>query len=190
MANTNSPFGFKPVSHLIGGPGNWTTKTYSIASGYAANIGMGDPVEQTGTADNVQLAAAGNVDNLGIFAGVEYTDANGRAQWSESWASGTTGTNIKAKVIVDPFVIYEVQADSAAANDIGAFADWVAGSVSSVNGRSGAYLEVSSTATSGKSMVVLGKVDRPDNAWGAYCKVYAMFREHNLLTGAASAGGV
>ena len=190
MANTNSPFGFKPVSHLIGGPGNWTVKTYSIASGYAADIGMGDPVEQTGTADNVQLAAAGNADNLGIFAGVEYTDSNGRAQWSESWTSGTTGTNIKAKIIVDPYVIYEVQADSAAANDIGALADWVAGSVSSVNGRSGAYLEVSSTATSGKSMVVLGKVDRPDNAFGAYCKVYAMFREHNLLTGATGAGGV
>lgn len=191
MANVNSPSGFQPVSHLIGGPGNWTTKTFSIASAYDAAIYKDDPVELTGTGDNIQIAPAGNEDNIGSFQGVEYTDANGRTIFSEYWPANTVATNVKAKVAADPNTIFEAQADSATADDLFALADWVVGTGSTINGRSGAYLAVDgATGTTGKSMVILGKADRPDNEWGAYCKVLCMFREHNFGTGAAGAGGV
>ena len=189
MANVNAPRGFVPVRTLHGGP--ITLREYSSASGYAANLGAGDPVELTGTGTNIQLAAAQNVDNLGVFAGVHYTNSSGDRVYSGYWASGTTGTDIVALVYVDPMIIYEIQADSVAAADVGALADWTVGTPSVTTQQSTTYLAVSSaTATTGKSIRIVKLASKVDNAYGAYAKLEVVFAEHIFLTGAAAAGGV
>lgn len=189
MANTNAPRGFVPVRHLTGG--QITLREFSIASGYAANLGAGDPVELTGTGTNIQLAAAQNVDNLGVFAGVRYTNSSGERVYSGYWASGTTGTDIVALVYCDPMIVFEIQADSAAAGDVGALADWTVGAPSATTQQSTTYLTVNgATGTTGKSIRILGLSPKIDNAFGAYAKLEVVFAEHALLTGAAGAGGV
>ena len=80
MANINGPFGLRPVRHLHGS--TIVQNDYTIASGYASNIFIGDPVMQTGTGNNIQLAVgtAGTptVNGCGVFAGCFFTDATGK----------------------------------------------------------------------------------------------------------------
>lgn len=187
MANANAPSGFTPIRHKTGG--QLAPTPYSIATGYATAIGMGDPVQLTGTGKNIELSESGNVDNLGVFAGVEYTDSDGQRQWSERWVAGTAATDIVVYVYDDPFVVYEAQMDTCAAANIGTVCDWTIGAPTAAHPRSATYL-VAGSATTGGSVRVLGLIDRPDNAYGAYAKVECMLAEHILLTGAASAGGV
>lgn len=187
MANTNAPFGFRPVKHATGG--EIRIRAYSIASGGAFAIGYGDPVEMTGTGKNIQLAAAGNVDNIGIFVGVHYFDSTGEPKFSRNWVSGTTGTSIVALVIDDPDVIFEVQADACAEADVGLLSDWTIGTVDGY-GRSTSILKVSTGATTGQSMRVLEKVPAPDNAYGNYCRVRCMWAEHVLKGVVSGVGGI
>jgi hypothetical protein len=191
MANADNAIGFVPIKHKTGGEIRLTE--YSIASGYNAALGKGDPVELTGTGTNIQKAAAENVDNIGVFAGVRYTDAQGNPVFSEYWTAGTaTKGSVDAVALVwdDPQIVYRIQCDSLAQADVGALADWDAGTPSSTTRLSGTELVASSTGTSGKSIRILGLSDIQDNAVGAYAKADVMFAEHALLTGAAGAGGV
>jgi hypothetical protein len=187
MANANAPSGFTPIRHRTGG--NTSTNPYSIASGYATAIGLGDPVQMTGTGKNIELAEAGNVDNIGVFAGCQYNDANGEPKWVEQWTAGTVATDVIAYVYDDPFMTYEAQMDTCAAANIGTLADWVIGAPTAAHPRSSTYLTAGAD-TSGKGMRILGLINRPDNEYGAYAKVEVQFAEHVLLTGAAGAGGV
>jgi hypothetical protein len=187
MANVNAPFGFRPVKHATGG--EIKHREYTIASGGAFNIGYGDPVEMTGTGKNIQLAAATNVDNIGIFCGVDYIDSTGEHKFSRNWVSGTTGTNIKALVIDDPDVIYECQADACAEADVGLLSDWTIGTVDSF-GRSTTVLKVSTGATTGQSFRVLELVPDPANAYGNYANVRVMWAEHVLKGVVSGVGGI
>lgn len=189
MANVNAPFGLRPIK-VLGGGCPKPSGGYSIASGYAANLFYGMPVEMTGTGTNIQQAAAGNVDNIGVFGGCAYTDANGKRVHSELWPSGTVATNIEALVYDDPKIIYEAQCDTLAEADVGLLADWDGVTGSTTTRHSTASVAASGGATTGKSLRILRLVNRADNAYGAYAKAEVIFAEHALGTGAAGAGGV
>ena len=113
MSSTSAPFGFRPSFH---NSGQMRPKAYTIASTYAANIFMGDPVKlvdagtiQLGTSDGARTGTVDGVSLLGIFAGVEYTDALGKPTVSNFWPTGTTATNIVAYVFDDPETLFDVQ---------------------------------------------------------------------------------
>jgi hypothetical protein len=189
MANTNAPYGFRPIRHASGG--TIRQEEYSIASGYGTAIGYGHPVELTSTTNQIQIAAAANEDNLGIFVGCKYTDSNGNITYSRYWPASTTGTNIVAYVITDPFVVFSCQGDSVAVTDLGAFADWNAGTTNTTTGNSGAYLAVSgATGTTGKSMRILKIIDDGENAAGAYAKIEVMWTENTLVGPVTGVGGI
>jgi hypothetical protein len=190
MANADNAIGFVPIKHKTGGEIRLTE--YTIASSYGTALGRGDPVELVGEGTTIQKSAAGNVDNIGIFAGVRYIDTNGNPVYSEYWpASTVTKGTVAAVALVwdDPLIVWRVQADTCAATNIGTLCDWDSGTPSSTTRLSGAELTIG-TGTTGGSMRVLGLSDIPDNAYGQYAKVDVMFAEHALLTGAAGAGGV
>lgn len=186
MANINAPFGFRPVSQTAGG--SHRTGSYTIASGYGTAIFEGDPVELTGTADNIQRAAGGNADNLGIFAGVEFTDANGDRKYQPYWPASQVATDIVAFVYDDPFTEFEVQTDTLAAVDVGLLADWTFGVAgNTMYGRSGASLVASGGATSGQSFRIKKLANSPsrtDNAYGAYAVAVVQWAEHIRLQAA------
>lgn len=189
MANVQGPNGFRPV-RLLGGGADIRSTEYSIASGYGTNIFFGDPVQVTGTGKNIALAEAGNVDNIGVFAGCRYVNAQGKQIFSKHWPAGTTATNIVALVWDNPDIVFEAETDTLAAADEQLLADWAAGTGNTATGMSGAYLAASTGATTGKSMRILRLVPRADNAYGAYARVECMFAEHVLKGVVSGVGGI
>ena len=189
MANRNGPMGLRPVRKL--GGGDITNNGYDIAVDYTTAIYTGDVVEMTGTGKNIAVAASGNVDNIGVFAGCSYTDSDGSTKFSPYWPGVTGKTNVKAYVYDDPDIVFEVQGDSVAAADIGTLVDYTVGTGSTITGLSGLTATVNgATGTTGKSLRIMRLVDRPDNAYGAYAKIEVMIAEHALKGVVAGVGGV
>lgn len=156
----NAPFGFRPLRHLNGG--QIRHQEYPIASAYGTALCEGDAVKllNDGT---IALAAAGD-RILGIFMGVRYTAADGSQVFNNRWAASTVGTNIKANVIVDPSVTFEVMSGGTPTSaDVGQLADHVTGTGSAITGQSAAYLN-SSTGTGSAGFRILRLVDKPGNS--------------------------
>jgi hypothetical protein len=173
------------------GGGAITQNEYSIATAYTTAIYVGDVVEMTGTGRNVAKAAAANADNIGVFRGCSYVDANGNWTFAHYWPGVSDGkTNIVAYVIDDPDVVFECQASTIAEADIGNVADWHVGTGSANTGISGLYWDESTKATADASLRAMRLVNRPDNAYGAYAKIEVMFAEHVLKGVVAGVGGV
>jgi hypothetical protein len=116
MSQTSAPFGFRPSFH---NSGQIRPKAYSIASTYAANIFMGDPVKltdagviQLATSDGTRAGTVDGISMLGIFAGVQYYDSLGKPTFSNFWPSGTAvaaNTTVTAWVFDDPETLFDVQ---------------------------------------------------------------------------------
>jgi hypothetical protein len=190
MSNVNAPNGLRPVRHLTGG--TIRMNAYTIASAYNTSIYQGDVVVMTGTGRDIAAQSAGGHSSIGVFAGCVYHDATGRPVWSHWYPASTTdAAGITAWVYDDPMTIFEVQADSAAAGDIAALADFNAGAGgSTLTGVSGEYMTVTgATGTSGKAFRLLSLVNRADNAYGQYAKLEVIFVDHALLGIASGAGG-
>ena len=133
----NAPFGLRPYSHLNGGADDIRTNSnYVIDTVTASTLNKGDPVifapliadsvvnayykggQSVITRYNptVNLQAGNNATTIttnppivGIFMGCEYW-VNGTYYNQEYWVAGTPATSVvKAFVIDDPNVIYDVQ---------------------------------------------------------------------------------
>ena len=188
MANVNANFGLRPVKKL--GGGNISHSEYTIATGAAAMY-TGDVVEMTGTGRNIQVVAAGNVDNLGVFAGCRYKASDGTYKYSAYWPGSVGATEAYGFVYDDPTIVFEAQADTCAEGDIGALADWAQGSGSTVTGLSGGYCNVGGgTATTNKSLQILGLATDVNNAYGAYANVLVMIAQHTYRADASIDIGV
>ena len=177
MANADAAFGFVPVRHMSGSAPR--ANKYSIASGLAENIFTGDLciIDANG---QVTPHTATEVNNIGVFAGVSYTDSTGAYIYKEFWASGTTGSDIVAYIYDDPFIIYKVQsAGTPAQTNIGNCADVVAGAGSTTTGQSGFQLN-SSMGTGTATCKIIGLYESPDNAFGANAVVEVLLNEHIL----------
>ena len=103
-------YGFKPV-RVAGGaaPTPNCVNSYSIASAFATSIFTGDPIKMT--TDGTLILATVGAPIVGIFAGVEYTAANGSVTFSQYWPASTVATNIKAYVYDDPMTVFKVASD-------------------------------------------------------------------------------
>lgn len=190
MPNINAPFGLRPRRHLKGA--SFITNAYTIASGYPANIGVGDVVEMTGTGKNIARSANGNVDNLGVFAGCKYKNEKGEVIFSPYWPANTVASEVVAYVFDDPDIIFEAQFDTLAENDIGALceANWATDSVNTKTGLSGTQLAgTGSTDTTGKALRIMDIVRSPDNEAGAYARGEVMFIEHVMRGVVSGVGG-
>lgn len=197
--NVDGPFGLRCVGR-IGGGGVPEQRSYGIASGYGTSLFIGDPVQMTGAANSdnglpqIAIAEAGNVDNIGVFMGCRYVGSDGRPKWSRYWPASTAATFTEAFVIDDPDAIFEVQTITGTAFDdaaIGQLADWsLATAGSATTGLSGAELDISSTATTGKSLRILRRVNRPDVYEAAHAKVLVTWAEHVLKGVVSGVGGI
>lgn len=139
----NAPFGLKPISSITGGSWTEKTNTYPIfasadgATTYAANIFTGDPVvfsptlAQAGTISIYLPAFADGTPStysalplLGVFQGCEYKDVTGKLIKSAYWPASTRvypGSSIKAWVIDDPNVVFDIQVSTRIAAAANAF---------------------------------------------------------------------
>lgn len=182
MANANRPTGLSPVRSLDSpwmGQGN----IYSVAASYGTALAIGDPVKSSGTASSdgyagVERAAAGDTIR-GVIVGLGRSP-NVLANWGnlDSTVKPASDPNVwYALVVDDPQAVFEVQVATIAATDVGTNADLVAGSA---NGYVSGFTLAGTFGTATAQCRVLGLVNRPDNAFGAYAKVLVKINEHEL----------
>jgi hypothetical protein len=163
MSTVSAPFGLKPSYHPSGEIRPLTT---SIASGYTNNIFLYSPVKLV--AGQLELAAAAD-RAIGTFLGVQYTDSNGRRNFSNKWPAAQVATAIVAWYTADPLITYEIQANGPIAeDDIGEQADWTANTTSSGNTVTGLSSVMLGTPAAGASngLRIIGITKGPDNDWG------------------------
>ena len=114
MANTNAPFGFRPIRRLDGAAwsGNLTQKKMQITAG-ACN--RGDVVKQMSDGTVAVSAAAAGAANVGVADGFRFVAAAlGYPIWTNYWpgAGAVAGTLVDVFVIDDPNVVFEVMANA------------------------------------------------------------------------------
>ena len=115
MANQNSNYGFRPIQLQGAAYNGQGQNEYKIANGETQAIFQGDPVVLT-AAGVVDLGNAAGAELIGIFNGCEYTDpTSSKPTWSNYYPGGIAADDIKAYVIDDPNVVYEVKCNSNAA---------------------------------------------------------------------------
>ena len=147
MALTASPYGFILRKHPTG---QSRANAYTIASGYSTAIGYGDPVALN-TDGTLNIGTAGS-DIIGVFAGVQYTDATGKPTFSKNWVASTIATNVVAYVYADADNVFEVQVGSGGTGyvqtAIGAQANFVIAAPNASTGQSTSYLNATLIAAS------------------------------------------
>lgn len=138
-------------------PDNGGVSTYSIASGYATSIGLGDPVKLT-TDGTIVIATNDTADAIGVFKGVKYTKANGEYEFAKSWPASTVATDIQALVEDDPARTFQVQGNGpiplVVNGDI--FAMTSLGSPNTYTGRSTAVADVLAVTTGNVALPASG----------------------------------
>ena len=191
MSSTSAPFGFRPSYH---NSGQMRPKAYTIASTYAANIFSGDPVKltdngviQLGSSDGTRAGTTNGILLLGIFAGCQYNDANGRPVVSPFWPSGATGTEIVGWVYDDPETIFDVQYTNPGTpgvttvqTAVGEECDWVVASPggSTQTGLSNTQIGPIE-ATSGQFQITGFAYNINDSLTDAYVVVTVRINEHH-----------
>jgi len=184
MANSNAPFGLRPVRHYSGGCVR--ANAYQIAGGYTSNIFRGDPVKSVGTNKRIAVAAATNTMR-GVFDGCEYVDTNGEIKFSHHWPANQaikTGSVVTAFVWDDPMILFEAQMSLLfAETDIGNVADLTfATAGSTLTGNSGCAVDSAALGSAGIS--IIDYVREASNVVGNYTRVLIMLNEHELGHGA------
>ena len=136
MATTAAPYGLKPVKRADGMAYAGATSQYLIdPAGEATNLFYGQVVH-IGADGYIALSTATGADagtnalptgttltgSLGVFVGCEYVNDQGQPTFAQYYPSATAnGGAIKAYVVDDPNVLFQVQADGAMdQSDIGA----------------------------------------------------------------------
>lgn len=171
MPSTNAPFGLQPIYHPSGQIrpfSMWVTKAIAEAM---SSLYENQPV-LINAAGGLTPVTANNVDFVGVFIGVMYTDnTTGRPILSNQWVTGTTVKNLGANSVKltftrDPAIIYQIQANGAlAAADIGSqlgFVDFT----SQNQGMSQCRADISTLVNNAQSLLrIIGKGTQVDNDW-------------------------
>lgn len=191
MANTDTPFGFKPVKHLMGSSWNGKANVYYIPATDNVATFKGDAVKSAGSADATgkyptvtQATAAAAIRGVVIGFG---DNPNVMIQADTPLRSyRPAATAMYCLVVDDPFVVFEIQEDSDAnsitADMVGMSTDIVVGSGSTATGKSAMELDSSDTATALGQCKILRLVNREDNALGNYAKWEVTIIEHEMLS--------
>jgi hypothetical protein len=162
MANQDAPTGFSPVRHLKGGTIRYDGG-FTIASAYDTSIFSGDLVSLAATRalKDIALTADGAANIMGVFAGCQYTAADGSVIWTPFWLADTVtkgSVDAEAFVYADPDIVYDVQADGTLAVTVmGQFVDMVSTHAgSAATGRSGEEINSASESNDILQCKVIG----------------------------------
>jgi hypothetical protein len=183
MANQDTPNGFTPVRHLNGGTVRYDD-SYTITSALASDIFLGDVVELLGNGRDIDVNTA-TAPMLGVFAGCQYTAANGDVVWAKQWVSGTAtkgSADAIAYVYTDPNIVFRAQCTTIAEADIGLAADLTATAGDAATGVS--KHEITGVYGATGQFVVIGLSKEPNginvSEYGADAKVECLMNEHHF----------
>lgn len=198
MANTDAPFGLRPVRYKNGSPYQGQATAY-FATGATGVIAPGDPVTLTGTANasafggydagflsQVSLATAGDGNPIvGVCVAVLPVT-------NDSLTYRETSTDRIIMVADSPDLVFQVQADDDAdstdwsATETGLFANLASASADTTYGHSTWELDGSDNPANDYSnqvfLLQLAKI--PGNAFGPYSVWEVMINLHQHTPGA------
>ena len=159
MSNTFAPFGYSQVGGNAGAAPNFEQAAYPILYSDTDKIYTGDPVKIGSNGYIAAWTAGTGVSQLfGIFAGCQYlSTSQSRVVWSPYWpgadvASGAQSSLVGYVVPVSPgsaprFLVQTGNSSTTAVAvtqaSVGQNADVAMGTGNTLNGRSGAYLDIS-----------------------------------------------
>lgn len=189
MANTDTPFGLKPVRYMSGAPYTGAANAYSTAAGDGTAIFIGDPVIISGTAQtidgviyqDVDQAATGDVI-VGVVVGVDPTLGSG-VGGRDATVHRAASTQRILYVADDPNLLFEIQEVSGGtaltANDIGLNANFVVAAGNATTGKSGVELNNATEATTNTlDLQIVGFQNRIDNEIGEHAKWLVRINRH------------
>lgn len=196
MANTNTPFGFRPYRGTGSAP-TFALSTRQIASTNTTAIFKGDAVIPL-TTGYIAQATASTVRMEGIFWGCKYVSVSQkRTVWSDYWpGADAVAGSVEAYVIDDPNMQFEVQAGGTAIGlaNIGEYIQLNVGTGSTATGQSGMYVESPATTVTLPFRIV-GLVESPPGSNGtdassAYNLVIVAFNNASTRTNGAGPTGI
>jgi len=209
MANINAPKGFSPVGNLHGSSWNEQGRLYAIPTSDTTNsYAVGDVVMSLASADPdgvpyVQKWGGATTTSalpLGIIVGVRVSDPGvslvaSSLDLTQSYISAGTRTSVRYVYVVDdPLVLFEAQFDSTAI----ALADLhknaavtiTAGQTLTQSAPMSSMVLTGPAVTATLPVRLLGLIQRPDNAIGAYAKVLCKWNYHEFGVTAGASGSV
>lgn len=168
MANVDNPHGFRPLRHFMGGAIILAERSKAVGDSPAIFIG-----------DAYNRLAGGTIDSS-LSAGTTLISG-------VSLTYGATTTATTHLCIEDPYVVFEAQDDSSTdglvAANMGLNANITAGAGSATTLISAHEIaEAGITTTATLDMHLLQKLNVPDNAYGAWCRVEILFNSHRMAT--------
>lgn len=211
MANTNAPFGLKPVKHTNGAPWNGQANLYYIPSGDTLAYYIGDVVAATNTGDvatgtpgAILVGTRGSTTTSGVTRGVVV--GIGTAGGTAGFAAplGADATNLESTFVPatktkayyiwvadDPTLIFEAQTNTIASTAFNENCGIAVGlaPTAPVNQSLTTVTGGSATTTSTLPIKIMGAPNRPDNdltSPGTYAKVYVMLNTHDLFGNSAA----
>lgn len=190
MSATLAPYGLRPIlnNNAQGGvPSAYRNPFASTA--YATALYQGTPVIMATTGIITIWASAAM---LGVFAGCEYVDAQGRRVYSKYWpASAATSDDTTIAYVWDhPDTMFEIQATGSLAissrgdqADFSATSGYTLGAGSSTTGLSSAGLSTTlAGAGSQKLLRIMDIAPYTDNAWAdTYTQVRVKIANHQFV---------
>ena len=175
MANQDAAFGFRPARSLVGG--QIRTEEHKIAANYNTAIYTGQVVTAV-TAGGITAAAAADVQQIGVFGGVFYTDpTTSKPTWSAYYPASTNASDLKASVYTDPYIVFEAQHDGTGTAALNyAAMDFTGTGGSAITGQSTSEIDTSTNDTDNGFKQIGISVD-PDNSdtSAANCNAYCVF---------------
>ena len=179
MASTNAPSGLRTA---YSPSGTIREMAGTIITGYASDIFTGQPVKM-GTNGTIEAAAAGDAF-IGVFAGCQYLPTGAqRPVISPSWPANTGATEIVAYYTMDPYLVYEIQADGSISQaEVGQQANFTNAGSSNGLGYSTATIDAATASSGNYQLRIIGIANGIDNASGAaYTVVQVQIANHQYV---------
>lgn len=190
----NAPQGLRTNRLLSGMTFNDALNEFPIASGYATSIFTGDPVVQLADG-TIGRAVAGDTNPImGVFDGVQYTDANGNKIYAKYWPASTAtlgALNAQASVVMADGVLFDIQSlGTIAATDIGQNANIsFATAGNTYSGQSGAALNATLNTTATFQVKIIAFTPVPGNEAGVqYNNVLVKINNNQFGDGTGTVG--
>lgn len=196
MANTDAPFGLRPVKYAWGGAYDGRCRPYIALSSYGTALFIGDPVIITGTSNTTEVRgfkpgtlptinkATAGADNAITGVIVGFLPLDGQT----SNVYGAASTTRIALVADDPDLLFAVQDDASgtlAETDVGNNANVVfTHSGNTYTGLSGVELDATTPATTANfQLTIISLLDRADNEVGQWAKWLVRINRHTYASG-------
>ena len=199
MANTDAPFGLKPVRLRDGRPYNGAYREYYVPASDGTALFIGDPVVKTGTSNTTEVlgrmpgtlpaairATAGDGNAItGIVVGFAASDR-------DSLPYRAASTERIAYVVDDPDVVFHIQDDGTGSLDattVGLNAVLIYTTAgSTVTGRSGVEMDGGGAdgpaADASNQLTILGLAPIPGNTLADFAVWEVVINQHTEATGA------